>query len=91
MNYCRVLLSAHPHIQAKVLAQGCKCHALAKSDYFWLYAKKVPILPLFINGEIYAKDVIVRITFYATGSVVKSCELPWPPLQKLLLYKEKIL
>ena len=54
----------------------------------------MPIMPLCIKGKFYAKAVVVFITtaFYAIEFGVKSpCEESWPPLQKLLIHKGKIL
>ena len=54
----------------------------------------MPIMPLCIKGIFYAKDVVVCITtvFYAIEFGVKSpCEESWPPLQKVLIHKGKIL
>ena len=51
-------------------------------------------MPLCIKGKFYAKAVVVYITtaFYAVEFGVKSpCEESWPPLQKLLIHKGKIL
>ena len=51
-------------------------------------------MPLCIKGKFYAKAVVVYITtaFYAIEFGVKSpCEESWPPLQKLLIHKGKIL
>ena len=56
--------------------------------------KFTPIMPLCIKGKFYAKAVVVDITtaFYAIEFGVKSpCEESWPPLQKLLIHKGKIL
>jgi len=53
-----------------------------------------PFMPLCIKGKFYAKAVVVYITtaFYAIEFGVKSpCEESWPPLQKLLIHKGKIL
>jgi len=51
-------------------------------------------MPLCIKGKFYAKAVVVYITtaFYAIEFGVKSpCEMSWPPLQKVLIHKGKIL
>jgi len=51
-------------------------------------------MPLCIKGQFYAKAVTVYImtAFYATGFGVESpCEESWPPSQKLLIHKGKIL
>jgi len=58
------------------------------------FGVKWQILPLCLKGKFYAKAVVVYITiaFYTIEFGEKSpCEESWPPLQKLLIHKGKIL